>query len=330
MPRLSNVIITLKGIDPGDEVTPTLGSFKMRIFNNSMKLHEFHVVDDISLSHDEGELLVPDTLSPNPISENPLEDPLLELPSHIPTTFDDENLLNENVSRNPTSDTAVNPYQNPIPGPSTVPDFPLTPEVEPELIDLGPLDLSPRSADLDLDLEGLNIPSPTDLIQRPSMNLNNDDYSKFLKTISNKESVFDTVLKEHNENLLKFPHKIILIPTSIDLDESNPYVSEILNDNPNRDEILNAEKEPNSFLNTKFADKEIYLMFTKVHHFDESSYPDIYDSLKRCTKQNAHGGWFIDLALTGRVRCTASDRSHRCVDSAQSVLDQERKKLLDM
>ncbi|CAB3257647.1 unnamed protein product [Arctia plantaginis] len=246
----------------------------------------------------EGELLVPDTLSPNPISENPLEDPLLELPFHIPTTFDDENLLNENVSRNPTSDTAVNPYQNPIPGPSTVPDFPLTPEVEPELIDLGPLDLSPRSADLDLDLEGLNIPSPTDLIQRPSMNLNNDDYSKFLKTISNKESVFDTVLKEHNENLLKFPHKIILIPTSIDLDESNPYVSEILNDNPNRDEILNAEKEPNSFLNTKFADKEIYLLFTKVHHFDESSYPDIYDSLKRVRDLILQNGPVSDIAVS--------------------------------
>ncbi|KAJ0169263.1 hypothetical protein K1T71_015147 [Dendrolimus kikuchii] len=57
-----------------------------------------------------------------------------------------------------------------------------------------------------------------------------DDYPTFLKAMADKNNSFNTNIEEHNESLMKSSTKITLVPTSMDLDESNPYIQEILSD----------------------------------------------------------------------------------------------------
>lgn len=216
----------------------------------------------------------PDSIFPNPDEEliNSPEDPLFDLPSPIPFSHD-----------------------IPIP----LDQFP---NISPEsLIELGPnLDLSPRSEDLNPNLDTLEIPSPT-----PSTPLqilpetSNDDYSTFLKSTTDKTSTIpNTLLKEYNENLLKSTNQVIIIPTSIDLDDSNPYVQAVLDASENKEEIINAEKELNSFLKVNHENKTIYLIFTKVHFFDESPYPDIYKTLKNIKNEILQSQRVTDIAIS--------------------------------
>lgn len=106
-----------------------------------------------------------------------------------------------------------------------------------------------------------------------------ESYSKFLKSPAKS---LDTSIIEHNENLLKCTQKLIIIPTSIDMDESMPYVQEILDNclEPNRTEFLKLERSLHSFLPLTVENKTYLFLFTKVHHFDDYSYPDIFKSLK--------------------------------------------------
>ncbi|CAG9109133.1 unnamed protein product [Plutella xylostella] len=193
---------------------------------------------------------------------------------------------------------------DPTPTPNPI-DPPIPDE---DLIQLFDLDVSPVNPDLNIDLENIlpYLPSPVtvdptvsndflpssgaELIElapvesTPSNTennpINNDDYSGFLRFTSDPKTNSNTVQKEHKETLLKSPYKIILIPTSLDLDESNPYITEIVLDSENRNEIINSERELHSFKKLEYKNKIIYLMFTKVNHFDESSYPDIYKTIK--------------------------------------------------
>lgn len=130
-----------------------------------------------------------------------------------------------------------------------------------------------------------NIPSTSESNKQKSflesLSPSIDDYSTFLKAISNKNKSFNTEIYEHNESLLKSSDKILLVPTSIDLDESNPYIEQILNNTPNSQEIIESEKQLHSFLQTELNNnKTCYLMFTKVHHFDEASYSEIFETIK--------------------------------------------------
>lgn len=111
--------------------------------------------------------------------------------------------------------------------------------------------------------------------------LHADDYSTFLKAMVDKDKSYNTEVVEHNESLLKSTCKVILIPTSIDLDESNPYVQGILDNLENCEDIFDAEKELYSFQRLTLNNKIFYFLFVKVHHFDESSYPEIFETLKR-------------------------------------------------
>ncbi|CAG9133440.1 unnamed protein product [Plutella xylostella] len=193
---------------------------------------------------------------------------------------------------------------DPTPTPNPI-DPPIPDE---DLIQLFDLDVSPVNPDLNIDLENIlpYLPSPVtvdptvsndflpssgaELIElapvgsTPSNTennpINNDDYSDFLRFTSDPKTNSNTVQKEHKETLLKSPYKIILIPTSLDLDESNPYITEIVLDSENKNEIINSERELHSFKKLEYKNKIIYLMFTKVNHFDESSYPDIYKTIK--------------------------------------------------
>ena len=108
-----------------------------------------------------------------------------------------------------------------------------------------------------------------------------DEYQNFLKDMANKNKTFNANILERNENLMKGLTKINIIPTSIDLDESNPYIEEIISNLPNATETLNIERELYSHHKIEIKDKIYYLIFVKVHHFDEISYPGIFMSLKR-------------------------------------------------
>lgn len=100
-----------------------------------------------------------------------------------------------------------------------------------------------------------------------------DVYPTFPKAMANKYNSFNTNIEEHNGSLIRCSTKIVLVPTSIDLDESNLYIQEILNDTETLNNIQNVEKELFSFHKGESSNKIYYLLFMKVHHFDESSHP---------------------------------------------------------
>lgn len=108
----------------------------------------------------------------------------------------------------------------------------------------------------------------------------NDSYPKFLKTMNNKSFASNAKIIESNTSVLKSLDKVIVVPTSVDLDESNPHVEDILSDLENKTEILNRERTLFSFINFEHKGRSIYLLFTKVNHFDNASYEDLYTSLK--------------------------------------------------
>ncbi|CAB3249675.1 unnamed protein product [Arctia plantaginis] len=134
------------------------------------------------------------------------------------------------------------------PGEILQPETPLLPEnqahpLTPEVVILPENPTNPLSLELVLQPE---TPTQTDfnVILDPTTN----DYPTFLKHISDKNRVFNTKIIEYNESLLKTSCKTVIIPTSIDLDESNPYVEEILGTLENREVIFNQEKQLHSNL----------------------------------------------------------------------------------
>lgn len=63
-----------------------------------------------------------------------------------------------------------------------------------------------------------------------------------MKTLNNRLIKFNTKIEEHNESLLKTKIKHIVLPTSIDLDESNHYVSDIIGNLSESTEFLSKER----------------------------------------------------------------------------------------
>ena len=61
--------------------------------------------------------------------------------------------------------------------------------------------------------------------------------------MANKNKTFNTNIHKRNENLMKWLTKRNIIPTSIDLVESNPYIEEIISNLPNAIEILRMERK---------------------------------------------------------------------------------------
>ncbi|XP_062526266.1 uncharacterized protein LOC134199436 [Bombyx mori] len=125
-----------------------------------------------------------------------------------------------------------------------------------------------------------------------------DDYSVFLKSMSDPNKHYNVQIEEHNQNLLKGQSKTLLIPTSIDLDESNPYVQEIIGNLPTGSNIPNIEKELHSFCKIDSNNKTFYLIFIKVHHFDEASYPEIFETLKRIRNELLINDNTKDIGIT--------------------------------
>ncbi|XP_039761835.1 uncharacterized protein LOC120634993 [Pararge aegeria] len=187
-----------------------------------------------------------------------------------------------------------------------------------DLIDLGDLNISPLQ-NPNIDFSPLNLPSPSDPLVLPgdippnpvsppeiptvieketseiptqsnSPTHSNRDYSEFLKSSTKPNETCNTYIKEHNESLLKSTVKTIIIPTSIDYDESNPYVQDIIASTG--DFFLNDERELHSFKKIDANRKTYYFLFTKVYYFDTSTYPDIFKALKSVRD---------DIMLTGDI-----------------------------
>lgn len=128
-------------------------------------------------------------------------------------------------------------------------------------------------------------PQPSTSRSNPEQNLNpppktipetNDNYSKFLKS----NASYNTPIIEHNDHLLKTQNKIIVVPSSLDLDESIPYVQDILSNASESQSFIQSERKLHSYKSLSYNDKTYYFLFTKVHHFDDCSYSDIFETLK--------------------------------------------------
>ncbi|XP_064292930.1 probable serine/threonine-protein kinase nek3 [Plodia interpunctella] len=106
--------------------------------------------------------------------------------------------------------------------PSSVQSAPESPPLVPENL------LSDRTAPETPPLIPEDSPSSNQTTpETSSIQFGSDEtYNTFLKASKN---VHDTLIIEHNENLLKTTQNLIIIPTSIDLDESMPYIQEIIN-----------------------------------------------------------------------------------------------------
>ncbi|KAJ0178487.1 hypothetical protein K1T71_006310 [Dendrolimus kikuchii] len=97
-------------------------------------------------------------------------------------------------------------------------------------------------------------------------------------------TVFNTRITEFNQNLLESSCPYIAYPTSIDLDDSNPYCRDILNLLENRNDFENSERELHNIKISEINNKTYLHLFTKVHHYDSVTYRDIFAVLKEiCT-----------------------------------------------
>ena len=197
------------------------------------------------------------------------------------------------LSRNPIQQETIHPITG-----ATQPET--SDNSNDDLIDLGPLDLSPFDNQCP-DYSPLNLPSPTipaEVIDPlDGLDLSNEDYSEFLKSTT-KPITFNTDIREHYQSLMKSSCNAVLIPTSIDLDESNLYIQELLGNLNNSDELIHSEKQLHAFKKIVTNNKIFYLIFTKVYHFDQSTYPDIYKTLMTIRDQ---------LVLDGVTEIAISD-----------------------
>lgn len=144
-------------------------------------------------------------------------------------------------------------------------------------------------------LPPLNSHSPPDFPAGSHSN-SSKEYSEFLKSFSNKDETYNTYIKEHNESLLKSKTKTILVPLSVDYDESNPYLPEIIS--AADASIHDGERELHSFQKFTINDKTYYFLFTKVYYFDSCSYLDIFKTLKSVRDEIILKGDINEIAIS--------------------------------
>jgi transposase InsO family protein len=133
--------------------------------------------------------------------------------------------------------------------------------------------------------------SPSEPLTQTNHN-SNQDYNDFLKAFLNRTETFNTQITEFNESLLKTKSKTILIPVSIDFDDSNPYLQDLLSNLGDTSDLQNSERELHSFKKLEANEKVYYFLFIKVYHFDNCSYPEIFKTLKAARD---------DIILTGEI-----------------------------
>ncbi|KAI5635654.1 baculovirus F protein domain-containing protein [Phthorimaea operculella] len=119
-----------------------------------------------------------------------------------------------------------------------------------------------------------------------------ETYEQFLQISKQPGIKFDTEIQEHNDSLLKAKCKLIAYPTSIDLDDSVPYCSEIINASTSQPDIREIERELNTYSSTS-NDKHVFThLFVRVNHFDEMTYKDIFNVLREYRDMIKY--WYIE------------------------------------
>lgn len=112
-------------------------------------------------------------------------------------------------------------------------------------------------------------------------NLNKCSYEIYFKKQFTKSVSNDTQIQEHNEPLHLSKHKLVACPTSLDFDYSMPSCEQLLSTVDNSADLLSAEREPETVLTAHSNNKKFYFLFTKVHHYDETSYRVIYNLIMK-------------------------------------------------
>ncbi|XP_049866081.1 uncharacterized protein LOC126366827 [Pectinophora gossypiella] len=107
-----------------------------------------------------------------------------------------------------------------------------------------------------------------------------ETYEQFLQINRQPDVSYNTIIEEHNQSLLKAKCKLIAYPTSIDLDESVPYCTEIINSSTSEPNIRDIDRELNTYYSTS-NDKHVFThLFIRLNHYDEMSYKDIFNVLR--------------------------------------------------
>ena len=112
-------------------------------------------------------------------------------------------------------------------------------------------------------------------------NLNKSTYEQYFKNQFTKSISNDTQIEEHNQSLSSAKQKSIACPVSVDYDYSIPHCEQVLGMLENSAELLSAERELETVqsVTVNSKNKLIYFLFTKVHHYEETSYRIIYNLL---------------------------------------------------
>lgn len=104
-----------------------------------------------------------------------------------------------------------------------------------------------------------------------------DDYAKFIKTSLNPR-IYD--FSEVNDNILLSKDTVAYF-TSIDLDENNEYVSEILSMSKDQEKFRNSSHELFSVVSTEnSSDQKYYHCFIKQNYYDRPKYSDFFETVQ--------------------------------------------------
>lgn len=113
-----------------------------------------------------------------------------------------------------------------------------------------------------------------------TQNLNKFSYEMyFKKQFTNSLPPTNTNIEEHTEALHLSKHNIIACPVSLDFDYSMPYCEELLSQIGDTTALLDAERSPCTVQRALHNNKSFYFLFTKVHHYDETTYRSIFNVL---------------------------------------------------
>lgn len=116
--------------------------------------------------------------------------------------------------------------------------------------------------------------------------INSTTYEQYFKRqFTKKLPESDTQIEEHNQSLHLAKQNLIACPVSLDFDYSMPYCEQLLSLLDNSAELLNGERESDTVQSVSLKDKTLYFLFTKVYHFNETSYKTIYNLLIKLRTQ---------------------------------------------